>query len=233
VAVVDSLNTVFKVILLSAGQSNEVEFPLGSCSSTNPCPGAQRQATSGSARVSGLRAACMGAVRPVSSVRQPLFYIVALDEGAYGGPLLRHGLATSSDPVSLLQHQTHFKVNRRADFAAMEHKKAFIVGISGCSSSGKTTLARLLRDIFPASFILHEDDFYKPENELVSLSSRWQMTAGRESWSNQVCAYRLPKRDGLVDWDSIASLSIPDMQTALTHIHSVGTFPVSQAHSWA
>ena len=44
-------------------------------------------------------------------------------------------------------------------------RKAVIVGISGASSSGKTTLARLLRDIFPGTFILHEDDFYKPESE--------------------------------------------------------------------
>ena len=44
-------------------------------------------------------------------------------------------------------------------------RKAVVVGISGCSSSGKTTLARLLRDIFPSTFILHEDDFYKPEDQ--------------------------------------------------------------------
>lgn len=44
-------------------------------------------------------------------------------------------------------------------------KTALVVGISGCSSSGKTTLARLLRDIFPNTFILHEDDFYKEEKE--------------------------------------------------------------------
>ena len=47
----------------------------------------------------------------------------------------------------------------------MDHKKAAVVAISGCSSSGKTTLARLLRDIFPNTMILHEDDFYKPETE--------------------------------------------------------------------
>jgi nicotinamide/nicotinate riboside kinase len=47
----------------------------------------------------------------------------------------------------------------------MADKKALIVALSGCSSSGKTTLARLLRDIFPSSFILHEDDFYRPETE--------------------------------------------------------------------
>ena len=46
-------------------------------------------------------------------------------------------------------------------------RKAVVVGISGASSSGKTTLARLLRDVFPGTFILHEDDFYKPEAECV------------------------------------------------------------------
>jgi len=44
-------------------------------------------------------------------------------------------------------------------------RNALVVGISGASSSGKTTLSRLLRDIFPNTFILHEDDFYKPEEE--------------------------------------------------------------------
>jgi uridine kinase len=47
----------------------------------------------------------------------------------------------------------------------MDDKKAIIISISGCSSSGKTTLARLLRDIFPHTFILHEDDFYKPDDQ--------------------------------------------------------------------
>lgn len=49
----------------------------------------------------------------------------------------------------------------------MGDQKAVVVGLSGCSSSGKTTLARLLRDIFPNTFILHEDDFYRPEEESV------------------------------------------------------------------
>lgn len=48
---------------------------------------------------------------------------------------------------------------------AFADRKAVIVGISGCSSSGKTTLARMLRDIFPNTFILHEDDFYKNDKE--------------------------------------------------------------------
>jgi chloramphenicol 3-O-phosphotransferase len=47
------------------------------------------------------------------------------------------------------------------------NRKAVVVGMSGCSSSGKTTLSRLLRDIFPNTFVLHEDDFYRAEVEYV------------------------------------------------------------------
>ncbi|RYP24896.1 hypothetical protein DL767_008520 [Monosporascus sp. MG133] len=82
----------------------------------------------------------------------------------------------------------------------MDGRKALVVGISGASSSGKTTLARLLRDIFPNTFILHEDDFYKPESEL-------------------------PTKDGLLDWDCAEALSIPDMTKALSYIREHGTFP--------
>jgi len=78
--------------------------------------------------------------------------------------------------------------------------KAVVVGISGCSSSGKTTISRLLRDIFPNTFVLHEDDFYLPETEL-------------------------PKKYDLLDWDCAESLSIPDMVKSLEHIHKEGTFP--------
>ncbi|KAH6620959.1 hypothetical protein B0J18DRAFT_450382 [Chaetomium sp. MPI-SDFR-AT-0129] len=82
----------------------------------------------------------------------------------------------------------------------MDSPRTVIIGISGCSSSGKTTLARLLRDIFPETFILHEDDFYKPESEL-------------------------PIKHGLVDWDCPEAISIPDLEAALAHIRKTGTFP--------
>lgn len=51
---------------------------------------------------------------------------------------------------------------------ASQSRKAVIVGIGGCSSSGKTTLSRILRDILPNTSILHEDDFYKSDHEYVS-----------------------------------------------------------------
>ncbi|KJZ70377.1 hypothetical protein HIM_10221 [Hirsutella minnesotensis 3608] len=83
----------------------------------------------------------------------------------------------------------------------MSHdKRALIVGISGCSSSGKTTLARLLRDLFPGSFILHEDDFYRPENEL-------------------------PSKNGLLDWDCAEAIDVPAMAEALSYIRQNASFP--------
>jgi nicotinamide/nicotinate riboside kinase len=44
-------------------------------------------------------------------------------------------------------------------------RKALIVGISGASCSGKTTLAKLLQHVFPNVLILHQDDFFKDETE--------------------------------------------------------------------
>ncbi|TFB01802.1 Nicotinamide riboside kinase [Trichoderma ghanense] len=82
----------------------------------------------------------------------------------------------------------------------MPPKKALVVALSGCSSSGKTTLARLLRDIFPSTFILHEDDFYRPEAEL-------------------------PIKHGLVDWDCPESIDIPAMADALSYIRENASFP--------
>ncbi|CAK7203241.1 ribosylnicotinamide kinase [Sporothrix eucalyptigena] len=84
---------------------------------------------------------------------------------------------------------------------AAADRKAVVVGISGCSSSGKTTLARLLRDIFPNTFILHEDDFYKNDKDIpISV-------------------------DGLADWDCAEALSLPEMEQALAHIRTHGVLP--------
>ncbi|KAI0479309.1 hypothetical protein GGR56DRAFT_634401 [Xylariaceae sp. FL0804] len=87
-----------------------------------------------------------------------------------------------------------------AEAGGRRRRSALVVGISGASSSGKTTLARLLRDVFPNTFVLHQDDFYRPESEL-------------------------PTRDGLLDWDCAEALDIPALARALEHIRAEGTFP--------
>jgi len=77
-----------------------------------------------------------------------------------------------------------------------------LLGLSGPSSSGKTTLARLLRSIFPPEtlLILHEDDFYRPEEQL-------------------------PIRNGLKDWDCAAAIDIPALVAALRYMKQHGKVP--------
>ncbi|KAF1852064.1 P-loop containing nucleoside triphosphate hydrolase protein [Cucurbitaria berberidis CBS 394.84] len=77
-----------------------------------------------------------------------------------------------------------------------------LLGISGPSSSGKTTLSRLLRDIFPPTklFILHLDDFYLTDAEI-------------------------PVKNGIQDWDCMESINLPELKLALQHIKDHGKSP--------
>lgn len=85
----------------------------------------------------------------------------------------------------------------------MATNNALILGISGVSSSGKTTLARLLRDIFPNTFILHEDDFYKTDAEIPINRS-----AG-----------------DVADWDCIDAINLPKFEESLRYIRKIGMPP--------
>lgn len=76
-----------------------------------------------------------------------------------------------------------------------------LLALSGPSSSGKTTLARLLRDILPAAYILHLDDFYKPDAQ-IPVNAR-----------------------GVQDWDCLGAIDIPALRQALAHIRAHGTPP--------
>ncbi|KAH0544845.1 hypothetical protein FGG08_001074 [Glutinoglossum americanum] len=80
--------------------------------------------------------------------------------------------------------------------------KAIIIGISGCSSSGKTTLSRLLRSIFPNTHILHQDDFFLPDSQI-------------------------PIRNGYQDWDCAESLDLVALRDALVYITENGEMPPS------
>lgn len=81
-----------------------------------------------------------------------------------------------------------------------------VIGISGPSSSGKTTLARLLRNILLAGgirvFILHEDDFYVTDKDIP-----------------------IHQETGYQDWDCIESIDKQLLLRALQHIKAHGELP--------
>ena len=85
----------------------------------------------------------------------------------------------------------------------MHDNNALIVGISGVSCSGKTTLARLLRDIFPNTFILHEDDFYQTDAEIPI-----NHDAG-----------------DVADWDCLEAIDLLKFEDALRYIRIHGMPP--------
>ncbi|KAK5944177.1 ribosylnicotinamide kinase [Knufia obscura] len=101
--------------------------------------------------------------------------------------------------------------------AVAPSSNTLIVGLSGPSSSGKTTLARLLRQIFNVTaggislrlFILHEDDFYKTDK----LIPRKTFTSSDHG-----------KRE-LDDWDCVESLDLPLLQRVMSHVKEHGELP--------
>ncbi|KAL1969509.1 hypothetical protein VTN77DRAFT_8947 [Rasamsonia byssochlamydoides] len=91
------------------------------------------------------------------------------------------------------------------------NKKTIIIGLSGPSSSGKTTLARLLRTIFSVndgrvrSFIIHEDDFYFPDDKIP--------------------VTRTKSGDLVQDWDTIGAIDVPFLSAALAYVRQNGELP--------
>lgn len=75
-----------------------------------------------------------------------------------------------------------------------------LLGLSGLSNSGKTTLSRLLRRVFPDSFILHQDDFFVAERDL-------------------------PLVDGDVDYDCVECIDFVELKKALGYVREHGELP--------
>jgi|SRR5579871_1220698 len=78
-----------------------------------------------------------------------------------------------------------------------------LLGLSGPSCSGKTTLARLLRDaLSPHAFILHEDDFYVTD-ALIPVKT---MSDGRR----------------LQDWDCLEAIDQAKLRMMLSYVKESG-----------
>ncbi|KAE8133404.1 hypothetical protein BDV38DRAFT_286867 [Aspergillus pseudotamarii] len=86
-----------------------------------------------------------------------------------------------------------------------------VIGISGPSSSGKTTLARLLQRIFSKAdeslftFIVHEDDFYFPDDRIP-----YTTTASGKA---------------VQDWDTIDAIDVKFLSSALSYVREHGHLP--------
>ena len=70
-----------------------------------------------------------------------------------------------------------------------------LVALSGPSSCGKTTLARLLARIFPSTSILHADDYYLTDSAI-------------------------PIHLGVQDWDCAEAIDISKLETALKRVRN-------------
>lgn len=80
-----------------------------------------------------------------------------------------------------------------------------VVGISGLSSSGKTTLARLMRSALQeaseSALIVYQDDYFVPDAEV------------------------LVRDDGLQDWDRAEAIDWRRLRRVLEHIRATGALP--------
>ncbi|KAI0296516.1 P-loop containing nucleoside triphosphate hydrolase protein [Multifurca ochricompacta] len=67
----------------------------------------------------------------------------------------------------------------------IQKTRVILVGIGGATCSGKTTLAKHLRNILPDSFIIHQDDFAPPEATLPihpTLGQDWDTAPTAIAW---------------------------------------------------
>ncbi|CAB4252309.1 similar to Saccharomyces cerevisiae YNL129W NRK1 Nicotinamide riboside kinase [Maudiozyma barnettii] len=87
-------------------------------------------------------------------------------------------------------------------------KKVILIGLSGCSSTGKTTLAKLASQFLPNSVLIHEDDFYKHDEE-VPMNTKY----------------------GIRDWDSPEALNLLLFKKELNIIKNTGQIATKLIHN--
>ncbi|CAL9727910.1 nicotinamide riboside kinase [Monosporozyma unispora] len=87
-------------------------------------------------------------------------------------------------------------------------QKVVLIGLSGCSSTGKTTIAKLTAELVNQSTLIHEDDFYKHDDE-VPID---------------------PKRN-IANWDSPEALDFPLFRKELGHIRESGDIKTELIHN--
>lgn len=77
----------------------------------------------------------------------------------------------------------------------MTETKVVLIGLSGASSSGKTTTGKMLSQVLPNSMLIHEDDYYLPDDQIP--------------FSKELNDY---------NWDSPGAIDFPKMIKSLNDI---------------
>ncbi|KIY71114.1 P-loop containing nucleoside triphosphate hydrolase protein [Cylindrobasidium torrendii FP15055 ss-10] len=80
--------------------------------------------------------------------------------------------------------------------------RVILVGVGGATCSGKTTLAKHLKNIIPDSVIIHQDDFAPPQ-ELVPIHpvhnvQDWDAPQGAIQWDRLIDFLRTVKKTGII-----------------------------------
>ncbi|GAV55626.1 hypothetical protein ZYGR_0AY00180 [Zygosaccharomyces rouxii] len=86
--------------------------------------------------------------------------------------------------------------------------KVFLVALSGCSSSGKSTIAKTIAQVCPDITLIHEDDFYKHDNEIPFNEKR-----------------------GISNWDSPEALDLALFERELDSIKETGQISSQLVHN--
>jgi len=90
---------------------------------------------------------------------------------------------------------------------ASENIRVILVGIGGATCSGKTTLAKHMRNILPDSFIIHQDDFAPPEASLPihpTFGQDWDSAPTAIDWPRLRAFIRAVKRDARLPDDHVS-----------------------------
>ncbi|KAJ7594687.1 P-loop containing nucleoside triphosphate hydrolase protein [Mycena floridula] len=103
----------------------------------------------------------------------------------------------------------------------MQQDQVILVGIGGATCSGKTTLAKHLKNILPDSVIVHQDDFAPPQ-ELVPIHpihnvQDWDAPEGAISWPKMVSFLDQVKMTG----------EIPAQHRSHDHLNEQKDIPLS------
>ena len=89
-----------------------------------------------------------------------------------------------------------------------QNQRIILIGLSGCSSSGKTTIAKLTSNLIDKSVLIHEDDFFKHDDQIP-----------------------IDPKYNIANWDSPAALDLSLFNNELDHIRETGQIKTELIHN--